>query len=130
MTERERQRVVEDLFSLQKPDGGWAVVTMGNWERSDDKPHDIQSSDGYGTGSAIYALRKAGVPAGDPRIRKGIAWLKSHQRQRALVHPLYGRRKGTFYFSPASNSPPGKNRTRRGKMSPLFSFFSIDPLAR
>ena len=80
MTEPERQQVVEDLFALQKPDGGWGVVTLGNWERSDDKPQDMQSSDGYGTGFAIYVLRQAGVPAEQPRIQKGIAWLKTHQR--------------------------------------------------
>jgi squalene-hopene/tetraprenyl-beta-curcumene cyclase len=80
MTEPDRRLVVEDLLALQKPDGGWGVVTMGNWERSDDKPRDMESSDGYGTGFAIYVLRQAGVPAEDPRIQKGIAWLKTHQR--------------------------------------------------
>ena len=33
-----------------------------------------------GTGFAIYVLRQAGVPAEQPRIQKGIAWLKTHQR--------------------------------------------------
>ncbi len=80
MTEPERQRVVKGLFALQKPDGGWGVVTMGNWERSDDKTQDMESSDGYGTGFAVYVLRQAGVPADDARIQKGIAWLKTHQR--------------------------------------------------
>ncbi len=80
MTQPERQQVVEDLFGLQKPDGGWGVVTLGNWERSDDKPRDMESSDGYGTGFAVYVLRQAGVPAEDPRIQKGVAWLKTHQR--------------------------------------------------
>jgi len=80
MTEPERRQVVEDLFALQKPGGGWGVVTMGRWERSDGKPPDMQSSDGYGTGFAIHVLRQAGVPADDPRIQKGIAWLKTHQR--------------------------------------------------
>jgi squalene-hopene/tetraprenyl-beta-curcumene cyclase len=28
----------------------------------------------------IYVLRQAGVPALDPRIQKGIQWLKTHQR--------------------------------------------------
>ncbi len=81
MTETERQQVVKDVFALQKPAGGWGVVTFGNWERSDDKPRDMESSDGYGTGFAIYVLRKAGVPANDPRIQKGIGWLKTHQRE-------------------------------------------------
>ena len=81
MTEDERRQVVQDLSVLQKPDGGWALATMGeNWQRSDGKQQDLETSDGYGTGFAIYVLRKAGVAADDPRIRKGIAWLKTHQR--------------------------------------------------
>ncbi len=80
MTKRQRQHVVDDLFTLQKPDGGWGVVTLGNWDRSDGKPRDMASSDGYGTGYAIYVLRQAGVPAQDPRVQKGITWLKTHQR--------------------------------------------------
>jgi len=79
MTEADRQQVVEDLLVLQKPDGGWGVATMGNWERSDDKPRDLESSDGYGTGFAVYVLRQAGVPADEPRVQKGTAWLKAHQ---------------------------------------------------
>jgi squalene-hopene/tetraprenyl-beta-curcumene cyclase len=81
MIETERQKVAQDLLALQKPDGGWGLATFGkNWERSDDKEQDLETSDGYGTGFAIYVLRKAGVAAEDPRIQKGIAWLKTHQR--------------------------------------------------
>ena len=32
------------------------------------------------TGLAIIVLREAGVPANDPRLQKGIGWLKSNQR--------------------------------------------------
>ena len=81
MTDPERQKVVDDLLTLQKPDGGWNLATLGtNWRRSDGTPQDYETSDGYGTGFVIYTLRTAGVPAGDPRIRKGIQWLKTHQR--------------------------------------------------
>lgn len=80
MTDAERQDVVKGLFALQKPDGGWGLATLGNWKRADGKPQDMKSSDGYGTGFVIYVLRCAGVPANDPRLQKGIAWLKTHQR--------------------------------------------------
>jgi squalene-hopene/tetraprenyl-beta-curcumene cyclase len=81
MTGSERREVVRDLFNLQKPDGGWNLATLGtNWKRSDGTPQNYETSDGYGTGFVIYALRTAGVPAEDPRIQKGIQWLKTHQR--------------------------------------------------
>jgi squalene-hopene/tetraprenyl-beta-curcumene cyclase len=80
MTTAECQEVVKDLLALQKRGGGWGLATLGNWNRSDGKKQDYETSDGYGTGFAIYILRTAGVPADDPRIQKGIAWLKTNQR--------------------------------------------------
>jgi squalene-hopene/tetraprenyl-beta-curcumene cyclase len=80
MTDAERAEVVEGLLTLQKPDGGWGLATLGNWKRSDGKEQDYESSDGYGTGFVIYVLRCAGIAVEDPRIQKGIAWLKTHQR--------------------------------------------------
>lgn len=40
-----------------------------------------EHSDGYGTGFAVYILRQADVPANDPRIGKGIGWLKANQHE-------------------------------------------------
>ncbi len=80
LTKEERQSIIDDLFALQKADGGWGIVSLGNWKRHDNKTDDTKSSDGYGTGFAIYVLREAGVQAEDPRIQAGIAWLKSNQR--------------------------------------------------
>jgi squalene-hopene/tetraprenyl-beta-curcumene cyclase len=80
MTEAERKAVVDDLFAVQKRDGGWGIVSLGNWKRHDGKQDDTESSDGYGTGFVIYVLRQAGVPADDLRIQAGVAWLKANQR--------------------------------------------------
>lgn len=87
----ERESIVEELLSLQKADGGWGVATLGDWHRGDDTSQDLESSDGYGTGFVIYVARRAGVPADDPRIERGIAWLKSHQREsgRWFTRSLY-----------------------------------------
>jgi squalene-hopene/tetraprenyl-beta-curcumene cyclase len=71
---------VAELLALQLPDGGWSSATLGNWERGDGLPQDTKTSDGYGTGFAIYILRQSGVPANDAQLQRGVAWLKSHQR--------------------------------------------------
>ena len=41
----------------------------------------MDDSDGYGTGLVVYLARRTGVPASDPRIRRGIRWLEAHQRE-------------------------------------------------
>ncbi len=80
LTQADRNAIITDLFAAQKTDGGWGIVSLGNWKRHDGKPDDPQSSDGYGTGFTIYVLRETGVAADDPRIQAGIAWLKANQR--------------------------------------------------
>ena len=80
MSDNQRRKVIDGLLAMQKFDGGWALASLGNWKRSDGKEQDYESSDGYGTGFVIYVLRRAGVLAKDPRIQKGVAWLKTHQR--------------------------------------------------
>jgi squalene-hopene/tetraprenyl-beta-curcumene cyclase len=80
MTPADRQACVDALRALQHDDGGWGLATLGNWQRADGTAQDLAASDGYGTGFVIYVLRRAGVPADDPQIQRGIAWLKTHQR--------------------------------------------------
>lgn len=51
------------LMERQRPDGGWSQL-------------DGRASDAYATGSALYALREAGVlKAGDAAYRNGVAFL-------------------------------------------------------
>ena len=81
MGDEGRSRIVGELFDSQQSDGGWGLATLGrNWKRADGSAQDYKTSDGYGTGFVIYVLRSAGVPAEDPRIQRGIAWLKRNQR--------------------------------------------------
>jgi squalene-hopene/tetraprenyl-beta-curcumene cyclase len=57
------------------------LATLGDWKRSDDKPQDTTTSDGYATGFVLFVLRRAGIPAEDPAVARGVAWLKSNQRE-------------------------------------------------
>ena len=78
---KKKRETIDRLLALQRPDGGWSLASMGDWKRSDGKEQEPDKSDGYGTGFVIFLARKAGVPASDARLRQGIAWLKSHQRE-------------------------------------------------
>ena len=81
MTEAEQKKTVGELLALQHPDGGWGLAALGDWKRSDGKKQDAGTSDGYGTGFVMALARLGGVPGSDPRIIKGIAWLKTQQRE-------------------------------------------------
>lgn len=81
MSAAERDVAVRQLSALQHADGGWALAALGDWKRTDGKEQDTQTSDGYATGFVVYVLRRAGIPADDPRLRRGVAWLKAHQRE-------------------------------------------------
>ena len=81
LTDPEKQQIVDELLALQKPDGGWGLATLGDWKRANQDPQDLESSDGYGTGFVVYVLRRSGIPADDPRIQRGVSWLKTHQRE-------------------------------------------------
>src|SRR5262249_20751851 len=108
LTSKEKEQTLSELMASQRPDGGWSLASLVD-NRTDprrqteagrktraEKGHGQEflvyvgrdkvyrsalASDGYATGLAIYVLRQAGVPAADARLRRGVAWLKSHQRE-------------------------------------------------
>jgi ankyrin repeat protein len=59
---RVREGRARDLMAAQRTDGGWAQT-----------PH--LTSDAYGTGQVVYTLRELGVPATDPVLQRGVAFL-------------------------------------------------------
>lgn len=85
MEKKEREKVLDTMLSKQLANGGWStpsfLVDWKGYERKDGKPHDVNSSDAYGTGLALVVAREMGVPATDERLQKGVVWLKSNQRE-------------------------------------------------
>jgi squalene-hopene/tetraprenyl-beta-curcumene cyclase len=81
LSSEERQQVLDEILALQHSDGSWSIATLGDWQREDGSPQDVASGDGYATGLAIVLARESGIPADDARIARGIAWLKSQQRE-------------------------------------------------
>ena len=81
MTPAQKEKTVERLLALQRPDGGWSLPSLGDWDRRDGTPNDANApSDGYATGLVVFVLRQTGLPAQDEPIRRGVAWLQTHQR--------------------------------------------------
>lgn len=82
MTKEEREATLKDLLKLQRDDGGWSLASLGDWKGFDGRANDKDApSDGYATGFVIYVLRQAGTPADQAAVKRGVAWLKSNQRE-------------------------------------------------
>jgi squalene-hopene/tetraprenyl-beta-curcumene cyclase len=81
LSAEEQKSTIASLRAKQLPDGGWSAANLGDWKRADNLEQDRDTSDGYGTGFTLYLLRRASVSADDPAVQKGIAWLKTNQRE-------------------------------------------------
>ncbi len=78
LTDQQRQSTIDATFALQQPDGGWSTTSLGSYKRVDNTPNDTRT-DGYATALATLALQEAGVAASDPRVAKGLEWLRRNQ---------------------------------------------------
>ena len=56
-----------ELKALQRPDGGWGQTPF-------------LPSDAYATGQVLYTLRELGLPAADPSLQRGVAFLTRTQQ--------------------------------------------------
>ena len=72
----QRNATIAAAFSMQQADGGWSTSSLGTYQRVDKTANDTKS-DGYGTALACLALQAAGVQ--DPRVTKGLDWLRRNQ---------------------------------------------------
>ena len=110
VTEAEKETALALLTSLQHEDGGWSTrdfsaVADWHYEMSDTVVKLLASlpdaanpeSDPYLTALAIVLMRQSGVTADDPRIRRGLTWLKREQRVsgRWWMHSLY---RGNYHY--------------------------------
>lgn len=90
LPESQQREVVDVVAKHQREDGGWSIRTFaapeawGGGNRAGKLKAEPEftnpPSDGHMTGLAVIVLREAGVPASDPRVQKGVAWLKANQR--------------------------------------------------
>ena len=76
LTPEQRQATIDAAFAAQQVDGGWSASSLGTYQRVDKTPNDTKS-DGYATALACLAFQVAGVD--DPRIAKGLDWLRRNQ---------------------------------------------------
>lgn len=80
LTEPQRASIVEDILAKQRQDGGWSESSLvrNGWKRKDGTPME-ESSDGYGTGLMVVALRESGARSAQTQIAKAMEWLARNQ---------------------------------------------------
>jgi squalene-hopene/tetraprenyl-beta-curcumene cyclase len=78
LTRDEQQAIVDVLLRAQQEDGGWSMPAMGTWKRGDGTPLDTRS-DGYATGLVTFVLESVADARTQPQVKRGLAWLVSHQ---------------------------------------------------
>jgi squalene-hopene/tetraprenyl-beta-curcumene cyclase len=86
----QQHALVEMIWKHQQSDGGFSIRTFaapeawGRGNRADklrgEPDFQHPPSDGHMTGTALVALREAGVPASDPRVQHAVQWLLKNQR--------------------------------------------------
>jgi squalene-hopene/tetraprenyl-beta-curcumene cyclase len=80
LTKAQQKAAVDAALAKQQTDGGWATSSLAAWKRVDNTAEDTVS-DGFATGLVTLALQAAGVPASDPRVAKGLVWLRANQNR-------------------------------------------------
>ncbi len=78
LTAEQRKALIGELLEIQQADGGWRLASLGDFKRGDGTPQDT-ASDGYATGLVVHVLLTAGVPKNDPKVAKGLDWLRTNQ---------------------------------------------------
>jgi squalene-hopene/tetraprenyl-beta-curcumene cyclase len=87
LTEEVRKKLIEELLGVQEADGSWSLAKLGKkatgpgaWKSHGAYPEG-GVGDGYATGLAVLALKRAGVAADNPQLAKSIGWLVSKQQE-------------------------------------------------
>jgi squalene-hopene/tetraprenyl-beta-curcumene cyclase len=78
LTAEQQHAIVDAVRHAQQEDGGWTMSALADWKRIDGSALETRS-DGYATGFATLALQAAGVSRDDAAVRRGLAWLTTHQ---------------------------------------------------
>jgi squalene-hopene/tetraprenyl-beta-curcumene cyclase len=86
MTSDERGKLIADLKSRQRDDGGWSLTDLGTWKRVDETPLETRS-DGYATGVVVLALEENRVK--DAAVERGVAWLEANQDKTTGAWPAW-----------------------------------------
>jgi squalene-hopene/tetraprenyl-beta-curcumene cyclase len=74
----DRRAAADKVLRLQQTDGGWRLASLGSYSRVDKTALDMRS-DGFATALVLLATRPVPGLSADPRLSRGLEWLRGHQ---------------------------------------------------
>ena len=77
LTPREKDQLIEQILAKQEESGGWKLASLGDYARKE--VTQAKAPDGYATGLSLHALQLAGLSKENPKVKKGLSWLRSNQ---------------------------------------------------
>jgi len=87
LSEEARHRLIDELLNSQEADGGWSLSKLGGngsakgaWQSHGVYPSG-SVSDGYATGLVVLALKRAGVAADNPKLKRAVRWLVRNEKE-------------------------------------------------
>ena len=80
LEEKVRDDHIEAILARQHEDGGWSMTDLAPWQRKDKRALDPALTDGYATAFCAYVLARTGIAPSEPRLKKAVDWLLTHQR--------------------------------------------------
>jgi squalene-hopene/tetraprenyl-beta-curcumene cyclase len=80
LTAEERKTLLDSVCGLEESDGGWKLASLYKRERVDKSPAPTDS-DGYATALVVLTMEESGVSRKDAALRRGVAWLETHQEK-------------------------------------------------
>lgn len=86
LTQPQRVALLNQLSTLQRPDGGWSLADLGTWQRRDKTPLETRP-DGYATAVVTLSLEENGVA--NANVQRGIAWLIANQDKSTGAWPAW-----------------------------------------
>jgi hypothetical protein len=86
LSEAQRADLIARVSKMQRADGGWSLPELDGKAPIKAAAFSLfkrassgGESDGIATGLVVFALERAGIPPTDTAVKRGLAWLESHQ---------------------------------------------------
>ena len=86
LTPAQRKSLLQQIYGLQRQDGGWSLTDLGTWQRRDKTPLENRP-DGYATGITILALKENHVA--NSYVLRGVQWLIANQDKTTGAWPAW-----------------------------------------